>query len=136
MGTAVLVTCLLAGGTPRGPFPASCRLSASAVRYAAAQFKKLSPQRPYRIPVYVSLLFIIGTTMVGRQIHYMLNTDWGLTRMLSLRSAFPGASPKTRKRYWLRSPKARRGAAVSLSTASPEAAGHGITNLNTKARRT
>jgi ABC-type antimicrobial peptide transport system permease subunit len=81
----------------------------------------------------VSLLFIIGTIMVGRQIHYMLNTDLGFKKEAIMMIDLPWRAPQNLKGVYAAEIQRLSGVRqVSISTAGPEAAGHGMTNLEFK----
>jgi hypothetical protein len=71
--------------------------------------------------------------MVGRQIHYMLNTDLGFKKDAIVMIDLPWRQPQDRKTVLAAEIQRLAGVRqVSLSTASPEAAGHGMTNLEYK----
>ncbi|HTI10604.1 MAG TPA: ABC transporter permease [Puia sp.] len=131
MGAAMLVTCLLAGWYPAralSSFLPVISLRGSGIR----QLNSKSYLRKGLIVFQftVSLLFIIGTIMVGRQIHYMLNTDLGFKKDAIALIDLPWRQPQNRKTELAAEIRRLAGVQrVSLSTASPEAAGHGITNL-------
>ncbi len=134
MGAAVLVTCLLAGWYPAralSSFLPVISLRGSGVR----QFNSKSYLRKGLIVFQftVSLLFIIGTIMVGRQIHYMLNTDLGFKKDAIVMIDIPWSQPQNRKTVLAAEIQRLAGVRqVSLSTVSPEAAGHGITFIGYK----
>jgi len=131
MGATALVTCLLAGWYPAwalSSFLPVVSLRGSGTR----QLNSKSYLRKGLIVFQftVSLLFIIGTTMVGRQIHYMLNTDLGFKKDAIVMIDLPWRQPQNKKT--LLAAEIQRLVGVrqaSLGSASPEAAGHGITNL-------
>ena len=73
----------------------------------------------------MSLLFIIGTMMVGRQIHYMLNTDLGFNKDAIVSIDIPRDRPKNRKDVLATEIRNLAGVRqVSLNTADPETLYH------------
>ncbi|MBS1659530.1 MAG: ABC transporter permease [Bacteroidetes bacterium] len=134
MGAATLVTCLLAGWYPAralSGFLPVVSLRGSGVR----QLNSKSWLRRGLIVFQfaVSLLFIIGTIIVGRQIHYMLNTDLGFSKDAIVMIDLPRRAPQNLKAIYAGEIQRLSGVRqVSLSTAGPEAAGHGMTNLEYK----
>jgi putative ABC transport system permease protein len=134
MGAAILVTCLLAGWYPAralSSFLPVISLRGSGVR----QLNSKSYLRKGLIVFQftVSLLFIIGTLMVGRQIHYMLDTDLGFKKDAIVMIDLPWWQPQNRKTVLAAEIQRLAGVQqVSLSTLSPETAGHGITYLEYK----
>ena len=74
--------------------------------------------------------------MVGRQIHYMLNTDLGFKTDAIVMIDLPLRAPQNLKTVYAKEIERLAGVQqVSLSSASPEAAGHGMTNLVYKGAR-
>ncbi|HMH24221.1 MAG TPA: ABC transporter permease [Puia sp.] len=134
MGATIGVTCLLAGWYPAralSSFLPVISLRGSGVR----QLNSKSWLRKGLIVFQftVSLLFIIGTVMVGRQIHYMLNTDLGFKKDAIVMIDLPWRQPQNLKTIYAKEIQRLSGVRqVSLSTAGPEAAGHGMTNLEYK----
>jgi putative ABC transport system permease protein len=134
MAAAILITCLLAGWYPAralSSFLPVISLRGSGVR----QLNSKSWLRKGLIVFQftVSLLFIIGTLMVGRQIHYMLNTDLGFKKDAIVMIDLPWRPPQNLKAVFAGEIQRLSGVRqVSLSTAGPEAAGHGMTNLEYK----
>jgi putative ABC transport system permease protein len=134
IAAATLITCLLAGWYPAralSSFLPVISLRGSGVR----QLNSKSYLRKGLIVFQftVSLLFIIGTIMVGRQIHYMLNTDLGFKKDAIVLIDLPWWQPQNRKTVFAAEIQRLAGVRqVSLSTVSPEAAGHGITYLGYK----
>jgi putative ABC transport system permease protein len=134
MGAATLITCLLAGWYPAralSSFRPVISLRGSGVR----QLNSKSWLRKGLIVFQftISLLFIIGTMMVGRQIHYMLNTDLGFKKDAIVMIDLPYRAPENLKAVYAGEIQRLSGVRqVSLSTAGPEAAGHGMTNLEYK----
>ena len=137
MGAATLVTCLLAGWYPAralSSFLPVISLRGSGVR----QLNSKSYLRKGLIVFQftVSLLFIIGTLMVVRQIHYVLNTDLGFKKDAIVMIDLPFRAPPNLKTVYAGEISKLSGVQqVSLSTAGPEAAGHGMTNLEYKAAK-
>jgi ABC-type antimicrobial peptide transport system permease subunit len=133
MGLTVLVTCLLAGWYPARAL--SSFLPAISLRGAGVrQLNSKSYLRKGLIVFQftVSLIFIIGTMMVGRQIHYMLNTDLGFKKDAIFTMDVPRQQPNRKAvlATEIRSfPGVRQ---VSLSTNSPQADGHNGTFLEHK----
>jgi len=134
MGAAVLVTSLLAGWYPARAL--SSFLPVISLRGSGVlQLNSKSWLRKGLIVFQftVSLLFIIGTIMVGRQIHYMLNTDLGFKKDAIVLIDIPWGAPENLKTIYAGEIKRLSGVRqVSLSTEGPEAAGHGMTNLEYK----
>ncbi|HXB35833.1 MAG TPA: FtsX-like permease family protein, partial [Puia sp.] len=84
----------------------------------------------------ISLLFIIGTMMVGRQIRYALNTDLGFKKDAIIMIDLPHRAPENLKAVYAAEIRTLPGVRqVSLSSAGPEAAGHGKTNLEYKSAK-
>jgi putative ABC transport system permease protein len=131
IGAAILVTCLLAGWYPA--LALSSVLPVISLRGSGVrQLNSKSYLRKGLIVFQftVSLLFIIGTIMVGRQIHYMLNTDLGFKKDAIVMIDIPWYQPQNRKTILVAEIQRLAGVRqASLSTVSPEAAGHGITYL-------
>jgi len=134
MGTATLLTCLLAGWYPARAL--SSFLPAISLRGAGVRQLNAKSYLRKGLIVFqftISLLFIIGTIMVTRQIHFMLNTDLGFKKDAIVMIDLPWRAPDNLKGVYAveiqRLSGVRR---VSLSTAGPEAAGHGMTNLEYK----
>ncbi len=72
--------------------------------------------------------------MVGRQIHFMLNTDLGFKKDAIVTIDLPWDQPRNRKAVFATEIRRLSGVQqVSLSTASPQATGHGGTALEYKA---
>ena len=137
MGAVTLMTCLLAGWYPAralSGFLPVVSLRGSGIR----QLNSKSYLRRGLIVFQftISLLFIIGTIMVGRQIHYMLNTDLGFKKDAIVMIDLPWRAPENLKAAYAGEIARLSGVRqVSLSTAGPEAAGHGMTNLEYKGTR-
>ena len=126
IGTTILVTCLIAGwypGKALSSFLPVISLKGQGVR----QFNSKSYLRKGLIVFQftVSLLFIIGTMMVGRQIHYMLNTDLGFNKDAIVSIDIPWGLPKNRKNALATEIRNLTGVQqVSLNTADPETLHH------------
>jgi putative ABC transport system permease protein len=78
----------------------------------------------------ISLLFIIATTVVGRQIHYVLNTDLGFNKDAIITVDLPWDQPRNKRELlateYSRLPGVQR---TSLATSSPGSASHSGTFL-------
>jgi putative ABC transport system permease protein len=126
IGTTILVTCLIAGWYPGrvlSSFLPVISLKGKGVR----QLNSKSYLRKGLIVFQftVSLIFIIGTMMVGRQIHYMLNTDLGFTKDAIVSIDIPGGQPNNRKDVLVAEIRHLAGVRqVSLNTADPESRNH------------
>ncbi|HEY4062987.1 MAG TPA: ABC transporter permease [Puia sp.] len=126
IGTTILLTCLLAGWYP-GRALSSFLPVISLKGQGIQQLNSKSYLRKCLIVFQftLSLLFIIGTMMVGRQIHYMLNTDLGFTKDAIVTIDLPREQPKNLKDVFAN--EIRRLAdvrQVSLNTADPESLRH------------
>jgi ABC-type antimicrobial peptide transport system permease subunit len=126
IGTTILATCLIAGwypGRALSSFLPVISLKGQGVR----QLNSKSYLRKGLIVFQftVSLLFIIGTMMVGRQIHYMLNTDLGFNKDAIVSIDIPRDRPKNRKDVLATEIRNLAGVRqVSLNTADPETLYH------------
>jgi putative ABC transport system permease protein len=134
MGLTIAVTCVLAGW-----YPARALSSFLPVISLRGQgIRQLNSKSYLRKGLIVfqftfSLLFIIGTMMVGRQIHYMLNTDLGFKKDAIVIIDLPSDQPKNRKAVLASEIRRLAGVQqVSISTHSPEGSGHGGTFLEYK----
>jgi putative ABC transport system permease protein len=126
IGTTTLVTCLIAGwypGRALSSFLPVISLKGQGVR----QLNSKSYLRKGLIVFQftVSLLFIIGTLMVSRQIRYMLNTDLGFNKDAIVTIDIPWGQPNNRKDVLATEVRHRAGVRqVSLNTADPESLNH------------
>ncbi|MBS1567365.1 MAG: ABC transporter permease, partial [Bacteroidetes bacterium] len=126
IGTTILVTCLIAGWYP-GRALSSFLPVLSLKGQGVQQLNSKSYLRKGLVVFQftVSLLFIIGTMMVGRQIHYMLNTDLGFTKDAIVSIVIPRGQPKNRKDVLANEVRHLAGVQqVSLNTADPESRNH------------
>ncbi|WP_431215888.1 ABC transporter permease [Puia sp. P3] len=98
IGTTMVVTCLIAGWYP-GRALSSFLPVLSLKGQGAPQLNSRSYLRRSLIVFQftVSLVFIIGTMMVGRQIRYMLNTDLGFDKDAIVSIDLPREQPKNLK---------------------------------------
>jgi len=81
----------------------------------------------------VSLLFIIGTLIVGRQIHFVLNNDLGFNKDAILTVDVPWESTRNQRELFTTEVARLSGVRLaSLATESPEAEGHNGTFLEYK----
>jgi putative ABC transport system permease protein len=134
VGATILVTSLLAGWYPAralSSFLPAISLRGQGVR----QLNSKSYLRKSLIVFQftVSLLFIIGTMMVGRQIHYMINTDLGFKKDAIVTIDLPWGQPGNRKGVLATEILRLSGVQqVSLSTHSPAASGHMGTSIEYK----
>jgi putative ABC transport system permease protein len=126
IGITILVTCLIAGWYP-GRALSSFLPVISLKGQGFRQFNSKSYLRKGLIVFQftVSLLFIIGTMMVGRQIHYMLNTDLGFNKDAIVTIDIPQDQPINRKDVFATEIRHLAGVRqVSLNTADPESLNH------------
>jgi len=134
MGSTIVVTCLMAGWYPARAL--SSFLPLITLRgQGITQLNSKSYLRKGLIVFQftVSLLFIIGTMIVGRQIHYMLNTDLGFKKDAIVTIDLPWNKSASRKAVLATEIRRLSGVQqVSVSTGSPEASGHGGTFLEHK----
>jgi predicted permease len=136
LGLTMLITCLLAGWYPARAL--SAFLPAISLRGHGVQ--QLNSKSFFRkglivFQFTVSLIFIIGTMVVGRQIHYMLNTDLGFKKDAILTVDIPRNQPKNRKAVFADQIRSMAGVElVSIGGGTPEASGHGGTYLEYKGK--
>jgi len=134
VGVTMVVTCLLAGWYPARAL--SSFLPVISLRGQGIQQLNSKSYLRKGLIVFqftVSLIFIIGTIMVGRQIHYMLNTDLGFKKDAIVTIDLPYNQPSDRKAVLATGIAGLAGVQqVSVSSGSPEAAGHGGTYLDYK----
>jgi putative ABC transport system permease protein len=135
MGATILITSLLAGWYPArslSRFLPAISLRGQGVR----QLNSKSYLRKGLIVFQftVSLLFIIGTMMVGRQIHYMLNTDLGFKKDAIVTFYVPWNQSNRKDVLATEIGRLAGVQQVSLSTNSPEAGGHNGTGIEYKGR--
>jgi len=128
IGMTIGVTCLIAGWYP-GRALASFLPVISLKGQGAGQLNSKSYLRKSLIVFQftVSLVFIIGTLMVGRQIHYMLNTDLGFNKDAIVTIGIPWSSPKNPKGVLADGIRSLTGVQrVSLNSADPETQQHAL----------
>ena len=128
IGVTIGVTCLIAGWYP-GWALSSFLPVISLKGQGIQQLNSKSYLRKGLIVFQftVSLLFIIGTMMVGRQIHYMLNTDLGFNKDAIVSIDIPRGQPNNRKDVLATEMRHLAGVQqVSLNTADPESRNHAI----------
>jgi len=130
-GLTILVTCLLAGWYPARAI--SSFLPVITLRGQGTQQLNSKSYLRKSLIVFqftVSLIFIIGTMMVGRQIHYMLNTDLGFKKDAIVTIDLPRDQPKNRKIVLATEVRRMVGVQeVSVNSGSPEAGSHGGTAI-------
>lgn len=136
IGLTILVTCLLAGWYPARAL--SSFLPAISLRGQGVQQLNSKSYLRKGLIVFqftVSLIFIIGTAMVGRQIHYMLNTDLGFKKDAIIMIGLPRDQSKNRKAVLENEIRQMANVQqVSLSSGSPEGAGHSGTSIEYKGK--
>lgn len=126
IGATIGVTCAIAGwypGRALSSFLPVISLKGQGVR----QLNSKSYLRKGLIVFQftVSLLFIIGTMMVGRQIHYMLNTDLGFNKDAIVIIDIPWGLPNNQKGVLAAGIRRLSGVQqVSLNTADPQSGNH------------
>jgi putative ABC transport system permease protein len=133
IGLTVLVTCLLAGWYPARAL--SSFLPVITLRgQGSQQLNSKSWLRKGLIffQFTISLIFIIGTMMVGRQIHYMINTDLGFKRDAIVTVRLPGGPGNARTMLATEISRITGVRQVSLSSNSPEGHGHNGTILENR----
>ncbi len=126
IGIIVLTTCLLAGWYPARALSSFLPVI-SLKGHGVQQLNSKSYLRKGLIVFQftVSLLFIIGTMMVGRQIRYMLNTDLGFNKDAIVTIDIPRDQPNNRKDVLASGIRNLAGVGqVSLNTADPESINH------------
>ena len=126
IGCTILVTCLLAGWYPARVL--SSFLPVISLKGRGAQQLNAKSYLRKSLIVFqftVSLLFISGTMMVGRQIYYMLNTDLGFKKDAIVTIDIPRDQPNNRKDVFAAGIRRLAGVQqVSLNTADPESINH------------
>ena len=136
VGGTILVTCLLAGWYPARTL--SAYLPVISLRGQGLQQLNAKSYLRKSLIVFqftVSLIFIIGTMMVGRQIHYMLNTDLGFKKDAIVTIDLPYNQPNNRKPVLANAIRRIPGVQkVSINGGSPEAASHSGTFLEYKGK--
>ena len=128
IGVTIGVTCLIAGWYP-GWALSSFLPVISLKGQGIQQLNSKSYLRKGLIVFQftVSLLFIIGTMMVGRQIRFMLNTDLGFNKDAIVSIDIPRGQPNNRKDVLATEMRHLAGVQqVSLNTADPESRNHAI----------
>jgi ABC-type antimicrobial peptide transport system permease subunit len=133
IGLTVTVTCLLAGWYPARAL--SSFLPVIALRgQGSLQLNSRSYLRKGLIVFQfaVSLVFIIGTMMMGRQIHYMINTDLGFKKDAIVTIGLPGAPENQKAALATEISRITGVSQVSISTNSPGARGHNGTILENR----
>jgi ABC-type antimicrobial peptide transport system permease subunit len=126
IGTTILITCLIAGWYP-GRALSSFLPVISLKGQGIQQLNSKSHLRKGLIVFQftLSLLFIIGTMMVGRQIHYMLNTDLGFKKDAIVTIDLPWGQPKNLKEVFATEVGHLAGVRqISLNTADPQSRQH------------
>ena len=124
--TTILATSLIAGWYPGRAL--SSFLPVTSLKGQGAQHLNSKSYLRKSLVVFqftVSLLFIIGTMMVGRQVHYMLNTDLGFNKDAILTIDIPRDQPNNQKDVLATEIRNLAGVQkVSLNTANPETSHH------------
>ncbi|HEY4111140.1 ABC transporter permease [Puia sp.] len=78
----------------------------------------------------ISLLFIIATLVVGRQMHYVLNTDLGFNKDAILNIDLPRHQPENKKALLAKELAQLTGVqSISMNSSTPQADGHSGTFL-------
>jgi putative ABC transport system permease protein len=133
IGLTVTVTCLLAGW-----YPARALSSFLPVITLRGQGSQQLNSRSYLrkglivFQFAISLVFIIGTIMMGRQIHYMINTDLGFKKDAIVTIGLPGAPGNQKAALATEIGRIAGVSQVCISTNSPGARGHNGTVLENR----
>jgi putative ABC transport system permease protein len=126
IGVTILATCLIAGWYPARAL--SSFLPVISLKGQGVQQLNSKSYLRKGLIVFqftVSLLFIIGTMMVVRQIHYMLNTDLGFNKDAIVSIDLPRDQPNNRKDVLATEMRQLAGVQkVSLNTANPQTSNH------------
>jgi len=133
IGLTILVTCLLAGWYPARAL--SSFLPVISLRGTGGQQLNSKSYLRKGLIVFqfaVSLIFIIGTMMVGRQIHYVINTDLGFKKDAIVTFDVPRHDPNRRTVLASEIRSFSGVQQVSLSSNTPQADGHNGTFLEYK----
>jgi putative ABC transport system permease protein len=128
IGVTIVATCLLAGWYP-GRALASFLPVISLKGQGVRQLNSKSYLRKGLIvfQFIVSLVFIVGTMMVGRQIHYMLNTDLGFNKDAIVSIDIPRGQSNNQKGVLATEIRNLAGVqGVSLNTSDPQSRNHAI----------
>jgi putative ABC transport system permease protein len=137
----VITTCLLAGWYPARVLSAIQPLLSLRGQVAQQLNSKSRLRRALIVFQFtISLVFIIGTIVVGRQIHYVLNTDLGFNKDAILAVDMPEDLPRNGREFLITQCSRLPGVQMtSLAGGSPISVfGHGNTylanngNLDTK----
>jgi putative ABC transport system permease protein len=133
IGVTVTTTCLLAGCYPA--WALSSFLPVTALRGQGGQQLNSRSYLRKGLIVFqfaVSLVFIMGTIMMGRQIHYMINTDLGFNKDAIVTIDLPGGRGNQQAALAREISRITGVSKVSVSTNSPEARGHNGTPLENR----
>jgi putative ABC transport system permease protein len=133
IGLTVTVTCLLAGWYPARAL--SSFLPVIALRGQGSQQLNSRSYLRKGLIVFqfaVSLIFIIGTIMMGRQIHYMVNTDLGFTKDAIVTIRLPGSPANQKTAFATEISRITGVKQASISSNSPGARGHNGTALENR----
>jgi len=133
MGLTITITCLLAGWYPARVL--SSFLPVIALRGQGSQQLNSKSYLRKGLIVFqfaVSLIFIIGTMMMGRQIHYMINTDLGFKKDAIVTISLPGGTENQHAALAREISRITGVSRVSISSNSPGARGHNGTVLENR----
>jgi putative ABC transport system permease protein len=133
IGLTITITCLLAGW-----YPARVLSSFLPVITLRGQGSQQLNSRSYLrkglivFQFAISLIFIIGTMMMGRQIHYMINTDLGFKKDAIVTIGLPGGTVNQHAALATEISRITGVSQVSISSNSPGARGHNGTVLENR----
>jgi hypothetical protein len=134
LALTVIITCALAGWYPArmlSGFLPVLSLRGQGIRQLNGKSRLRKGLIVFQFTI--SLGFIIATMVVGRQMHYMLNTDLGFNKDAILNIDLPGDQGKAKKKVFAEQVAQLAGVQrVSLSNGSPEAKDHAGTYLEYK----
>ncbi|HXD76656.1 MAG TPA: ABC transporter permease [Puia sp.] len=133
IGLTITLTCLLAGYYPARAL--SSFLPVIALRGQGSQHLNASSYLRKGLIVFqfaVSMVFILGTIMMGRQIRYMINTDLGFKKDAIVTIGLPGGEWNQRTALAAEISRISGVRQVCFSSNSPEARGHNGTVLENR----
>ncbi|HWK06590.1 MAG TPA: ABC transporter permease [Puia sp.] len=133
VGLTFTITCLLAGWYPARAL--SSFLPVITLRGQGSQQLNSKSYLRKGLIVFqftVSLVFIIGTIMMGRQIHYMINTDLGYNKNAIVTVRLPGGPGHQKSALAAEISRIAGVRQVSVSSNSPGASGHNGTVLENR----